>query len=313
MNSNYIENFDIIVFNYTSNVYSKFDGDQKAAFEAFINNGGHCIGYHTSAMPRVTQWEWYRENIIIGLYNPNYHGLQPGRMVKTSDPVIRNDPILTDMPEEFITNDEWYAFDQGPYFDETKVLYYIDESSLNDHVHTNLQPSQLELPVEIRHPIMWYRENAQTGSRIFYTGLVHDPAGANTDFFKLAILRGAEFVSGIDAGIPGCLDPSYAEYDPTATIHDSTMCFTVGTGGAPLQLGNKVKIRHSYAAISVECLFHGPYSVSLRNTAGETIRTSASEQNGQTAIPTESLDAGIYIVYVMRGSRIIHSELAAVK
>jgi len=92
------------------------------------------------------------EDVMLGLYNPNYHGMQPGTMVKTKDETVRNAPFLTGMPESFSSEDEWYAFDQGPNFDEAEVLYYIDENTLESHGHR--RPGEIEAIMQGRASIV---------------------------------------------------------------------------------------------------------------------------------------------------------------
>ena len=65
-NSRNLADYDIVVFNYTKNVANGFNSSQQAAFKEYMERGGHWIGYHTAAMPRKGQWEWFRHNVRIG-------------------------------------------------------------------------------------------------------------------------------------------------------------------------------------------------------------------------------------------------------
>ena len=142
---------------------------------------------------------------VLGLYTPKYHGLQKATIKKTEEPSILSNPIMNGLPQSFATHDEWYVFSRGDHFDEAKVMFYIEEGSLTPHDHLalgNLDARHLSLPEKKRHPAMWYRENEKTGARSFYTGLVHNANGAKTDFFKLVVLRSAEYVAGYNRAVP---------------------------------------------------------------------------------------------------------------
>jgi hypothetical protein len=308
MNTSNLRDINLIIFNYTNNVYNKFDGTQKSVFEDYIADGGHWIGYHTASMPRDGQWNWYRENIIIGFYNPNYHGTQEGSMVKTTEEDILKSPVIEGMPDVFVGDDEWYAFNQGPLFDEAVVLYYVDEGSLDPHTHEYLDSYQMSLPVELRHPIMWYRKDPQTGSRVFYTGIIHTPGSANTDFFKLTLLRAAEYVSGI----PGCPDTSYEEYTEARTEDDSSLCVTpkeVGIENGAVLYGDHVTIDQRLDEIFIRVRYQGDYAVLLQNVKGETVKKVALENSNHLVLSTADVDHGAYLLKIMRAGRPVEGRL----
>ena len=306
MNAAKLSSKDIVVINYTANVYNKFNSSQKQAFENYVNGGGHVIGFHTASMPRDGQWEWYRHNVIVGLYNPDYHGLQNGRMVKTTDSEILDEAIMTGMPDAFQASDEWYAFNQGDFFEEAKVLYYIDESSMNSHGHShNLDAYQLSLPVEIRHPIMWVRENSETGSRVFYTGIIHAPAGANTDFFKLTILRAAEYVSGIEE-IPGCPWENYEEYNPDRTVDDTTLCLTVDVVFPGLESTQWVQEGN---AIKLYIAKEGDFKGIIRNVSGKVMANFDVKGKSLQQLSTSELEAGLYVIQIVTPGKTLKRKI----
>lgn len=250
-----LRNFNLLVINYTQNIHTYLDPSQETALKTYVEAGGSVIGYHTASMPREGDWDWYSDNVIIGSYNPNYHGLRNGRMVKTKDQAVLDLPnskyFLTGLPDVFQANDEWYAFNQGPIFDEAKVLYYIDESSMGSHTHTNLNQQQMSLPLEKRHPILWYRELPGGKGRIFYTGIIHNAAGARTEFFKLVILRAAELVSG---------------FTPPNTIMAAKML---------AEHPGKLRVTASDRLIQLQVEDAGEYTAVLHDLSGKPVRNQA--------------------------------------
>ncbi len=287
MNVTNLRNFQIVVFNYTRLVNEKFNSSQQQAFQGFIEGGGHCVGYHTASMPRQGDWEWYRSNIIIGSYNPNYHGNQIGKMVVTKDQSILDLPnsknILTGMPDQFQSSDEWYAFNQGPFFAQAKVLYYIDESSLKPHTHNNLNAEQMSLPVEKRHPIMWYRESTN-GSRIFYTGIIHTATGARSDFFKLTILRAAEFVAG---------------YNTVSALESARFL---------REFPERMRIITKSDLLTVKVDYAGEFTATLRDLRGNVVATENFNTN-ELSFERGNLPSGNYLLQISSQGKAVTSRL----
>ncbi len=316
INSSNLANYDILVFNYTTNVAdgnNNFTSNQRSALQEYMENGGHWIGYHTASMPREGQWDWYRHNVILGLYNLPYHGLQDGTMNKTTDETIRNHPIMTGMPESVDANDEWYNLAHGDYFDEANVMYYIDENTMDGHDHAdNLPPEMLALPIAQRHPIMWYRENPSNGGRQFYTGLIHNPVGAGSDWFKLIVLRSAEYVSGIDPDVPGCPDPAFIEFNPDRTSDDSTLCENLGINDKAGQLGDYIKFKQASEFIEFKAWHPGNYRLTLQDASGKVLFQKDLQNNTRAQIPTLDLKAGIYFVTTLRNNKAVAQQKFAI-
>jgi len=311
LNENNLANHDVIVFNYFSG--GNFNGTQRALLQNWVENGGHTMGFHTAALPREGQYDWYRENIIMGLYDPDYHGFDVGANgIAKKNMDLADDPILAGMPDELQTSDEWYIFNIGPLWDKMKFMYYEDESSMKPHTHTVLDQEVLDLPIAIRHPIAWYYEDEITGSRRFYTGLIHNWEVAETDFMKLMLMRSAEFTSGIDADRPGCPDSTYAEYDADRTSDDATMCVTLGINDQASHKGDYLKYSQSQKSITIKVTHTGNYQAILSHVSGRQISRDRFFNRKKLSLSTESLSRGMYILQIRRDGRNVGQRIFVV-
>lgn len=152
-----LERFGAVVFVNTTGPV--LDGEQQAAFERYIRNGGGYVGIHAASdifpfpppgMP-IDEWEWY--NRLVGTVFASHPEQQEASLI-----VVDPDHPATSMLEErWVKFDEWYNFREVP--DHVNVLLRLDTESYEGSAHPG------------DHPIAWYHE--YDGGRAFYTGLGH--------------------------------------------------------------------------------------------------------------------------------------------
>jgi type 1 glutamine amidotransferase len=162
--------FDAVVFNNVSG--DVFTPDQRAAFKAFVENGGGFVGFHASGGDFSYAWDWYRDTLIGAQFighplNPQF---QQGRIVVET----KDHPATSTLPAEWSHTDEWYSFDRSvrgkPGF---TVLATLDEASFANHRMKILWMST-DLVMGKDHPIAWSHCVGQ--GRVFYSAPGHLPA-----------------------------------------------------------------------------------------------------------------------------------------
>lgn len=146
----------IVFMNTTGNV---FDGNQEAAFQSYIENGGGYIGTHAAA-DTEHDWDWYTD-VLLGTaeFIDHRDGIPMARLEieQTSD------PLMSHIGTEWFIADEWYFWKSSPRgVGNIEVLANLDHSSYE---------SSSDLPPVADHPII-YKNIVGTG-RIFYTAIGH--------------------------------------------------------------------------------------------------------------------------------------------
>lgn len=182
----YLAGFDIVVFNYFFESQNMTTVSQEAFKTWFASGKKGYIGYHNSGANQDGEWNWYRDNVTSMLYTLHSTSAQQGTINKTTDASILSEPIMKGLDANFTGTDEWYEFEQGATWNQCKVMYYLDESTLKTKLQHPMNP----------HPMAWYREDPTSKSRYFYTAIIHTPEGAATDFFHNILLRGLEYTAG---------------------------------------------------------------------------------------------------------------------
>lgn len=152
-----LKTFDAIVFSNSNNEAFATDA-QRAAFQAYIRNGGGFVGIH-SATGSERKWEWYWK-MIGGSFD--YHPPLQKFTVRVVNPAH---PATKNLPASFEWEDEFYF--QKHTNPDVKPLLVGDPESLKD-------AKKAERP---KHswgnamPLAWYHHFE--GGRVFYTALGH--------------------------------------------------------------------------------------------------------------------------------------------
>lgn len=168
--------FDAVVFsNVTGDVFTP---EQRAAFKAFVENGGGYVGIHGAGDNSHKDWDWYVKAIIgtsfIG------HPMDPQFQKATMRIENKAHPATAQLPDTLDRIDEWYSFDKSPRgIPGLTVLATVDEASY--------KPGEFfgtPLAMGRDHPVAWWRCAGR--GRVFYAAGGHTAESyANAEFRKL--------------------------------------------------------------------------------------------------------------------------------
>lgn len=153
-----------------------FNDTQRAAFKAYIQNGGGFVGIH-SATDTEYDWPWYGG--LAGAYFDN-HPNNPN--VLQAELIVRNSehPSTAQLPERWVRDDEWYNF--GMISDHIRVLIELNTDSYIGSDHPG------------NHPASWYHE--YDGGRAFYTAMGHTSETFSEELFLKHLLGGIFYAMG---------------------------------------------------------------------------------------------------------------------
>lgn len=174
-----LSTFDAVVFLNTSGSVVETAGQD--ALREYILGGGGFLGIH-SAADTNKGWTWFGE--LLGAFFQDHSEVQEA-MVFADD---LEHPLITGLPVQWTTTDEWYNFETNPR-SNTKVLLRVDESSYTGGTMGS------------DHPIAWCHELRD--GRSFYTGLGHSPESYTDPVFVSHLLTAIEYVA---LGDPNCED-----------------------------------------------------------------------------------------------------------
>lgn len=155
--------FDAVVFsNVTGDVFTP---PQRAAFRAFVENGGGFVGIHGAGDNSHKAWDWYVEAIIgtsfIG------HPMDPQFQRATVRIEDHAHPATAGLPDSLEHVDEWYSFDKSPRgIPGLTVLATLDESTYKPGAFFGT-----DLAMGKDHPIAWWRCAGK--GRVFYAAGGH--------------------------------------------------------------------------------------------------------------------------------------------
>lgn len=165
--------FDAVVFLNTTQTV--LNGNQKAAFIRYIQNGGGFVGIHSAADTEY-DWPWY--NKLVGAYFNSHPHIQTA----TLNVVDSTHPSTAMLPEEFERRDEWYNY--RDFNEDVNVLMTLDPQSYEGSEHPDM------------HPIAWYHE--YDGGRAFYTGSGHTEESYSEELYMNHLWKGIEYAMGMD-------------------------------------------------------------------------------------------------------------------
>ena len=151
-----------------------FNGDQKAAVQKYIRNGGGFVGIHAAADTEYG-WPWY--NKLVGAWFASHPKQQVAKLIVKD----KNHPSTQHLPGIWERKDEWYNFkDINP---DVKTLITIDEKSYEGGKNGDF------------HPMAWYHNFE--GGRAFYTGLGHTDESYSEPLFLKHVLGGIQYAMGV--------------------------------------------------------------------------------------------------------------------
>ena len=129
---------------------------RRAAFQAWLENGGAFVGVHAASDAGAAEkyWPWFA-HMIGGLFNGH-----PAQQVAILRPIVKDHPANLHLGAEWKRKDEWYAFRNLAA--DNQVLLEIDEKSY---------APQKGKEMGDHHPMTWCKDVGK--GRMFYTALGH--------------------------------------------------------------------------------------------------------------------------------------------
>lgn len=167
-NEEQLAQFDVVVWNNVSGPV--LTDDQQQAMIAYIKSGGGFLGVH-AAGDGSHKWQWYRKHIIGAEYS--HHPMNP----QFQEAVIKLecDSLTTfpcdDLEGSYNRLDEWYIFMNNPRDNGMKVLYTVDESTINPDGQIFFLQKDKKQGMGADHPIVWY--NHIGAGRSVYSAMGH--------------------------------------------------------------------------------------------------------------------------------------------
>lgn len=156
--------FDAVVFNNVSG--DVFTPEQRAAFKAYLENGGGFVGVHASGGDFSYKWDWYVNDLIGAQFIG--HPIDPQfqkALVRVED---RTHPATKHLSETWERVDEWYSFDTSVRKSGFTILATLDETSYSPKAMFGE-----DISMGKDHPIVWWHCIGK--GRALYSGLGHTP------------------------------------------------------------------------------------------------------------------------------------------
>jgi cytochrome c len=167
-----LEGYDVVVF--LSTTGDVLNGNQQAAFERYITDGGGFVGIHAAA---DTEYDWPFYGQLVGAYFKSHPAIQQAT-VKVADKVH---PSTKHLPDRWVRTDEWYDYRANPR-GNVHVLASLDETTYNGAT------------MGADHPIAWCQ--TYEGGRSWYTGGGHTKESYGEPAYQQHILGGIQWAAG---------------------------------------------------------------------------------------------------------------------
>jgi type 1 glutamine amidotransferase len=153
MNTAQLAKFKLVVWSNASG--DTLTDDQKAAFKAWVENGGSYFGIHGAGGDPVenhqhtslADWKWYVDT-LVGAQFIVHSSIMPGD-IHIED---RKSPITKGLPAVWHRAEEWYSFDASP---RTKPGFHI-LATVDEKSYTPGRASMAFGKPEADHPLVWW-------------------------------------------------------------------------------------------------------------------------------------------------------------
>jgi type 1 glutamine amidotransferase len=195
-NAAQLAKFKAVVWNSVSG--DVLTADQRAAFKAWLEQGGGFVGLHGSGGDPSYKWDWYVNDLIGAQFightlSPQF---QQGRLVIEDS----NHPATKGLGSEWTRTEEWYSFNKSPRTKGYHILVTLDESSYSPHEKIPLFVDK-DLHMGKDHPMVW--THCVGNGRAFYSALGHQ-ADSYAEPKHLELIAGAiSWAAGLEE--PGCV------------------------------------------------------------------------------------------------------------
>ena len=159
--SEILAGFDAVVFNNTSG--DVFTAAQRAAFQAFLEQGGGYVGLHAAGDNSHSAWDWYMKALIGATFTQ--HTMDPQFQQAKVAVEDKAHPATAGLPASWQRTEEWYSFDKSPRGGGANILITVDEKTYNP---VGMFGKDLRMG---DHPAAWSRCIGK--GRVFYTIFGH--------------------------------------------------------------------------------------------------------------------------------------------
>jgi uncharacterized protein len=167
--------FDAVVFNNVSG--DVFNASQRAAFKAFLENGGGFVGIHGSGGDFEYDWRWYVEEVIRAQFIQ--HIMDPQFQTATVNVADANHPATAGLPPAWQRIEEWYSFDRNPRSRGSTILLTVDEKTYSP---VGMFGKDIRMGAE--HPMVWWHCIGK--GRVLYSAMGHQASAyAEPEYIKL--------------------------------------------------------------------------------------------------------------------------------
>lgn len=181
--------FQAVVWNNTSG--DVLTDGQRAAFKAYMENGGGFVGIHGAGGDPKYRWSWYVDTLIGAQFIGHPFGPQFQRATMRIEDSTH--PATRGLGSTWIREDEWYSFAASPRRKGVHVLATVDESTYSPVMSLLLMHKDLRMG---DHPIIW--EHCIGSGRAFYSAIGH-AAGTYQEPRHIELLDGAlRWAAGLD-------------------------------------------------------------------------------------------------------------------
>ncbi|MEZ5742416.1 MAG: ThuA domain-containing protein [Sphingomonadaceae bacterium] len=178
--------FDAVVFNNVSG--DVFTPEQRAAFKAFLENGGGFVGIHGSGGDMSYDWDWYVNELIGAQFIG--HTMDPQFPKATMRIEDRSHPATAELPETWTRTEEWYSFDKSVREKGYSVLATVDEATYK----TEGMWGQ-ELAMGKDHPMVWW--HCMGEGRALYSALGHQASAYAESNYQKLLLGATQWALGL--------------------------------------------------------------------------------------------------------------------
>jgi len=188
MNAQDLARFAVVVWNNVSG--DALTVPQRAAFRAYIEQGGGFVGIHGSGGDPQWFWDWYADTLIGARFIGH-----PGRpQFQTATISLVDSSIGRGIAPAFPLFEEWYSFDRNPVESGAVAVATINEK---DYQQIGYRGESLSMGY---HPIAW-RKTVGTG-RAFYTAIGHRPENYDEPQAAALLANGIAWAMGSEGNTP---------------------------------------------------------------------------------------------------------------
>lgn len=160
-NTEQLGQFDAIVWNNVSG--DVLTPEQRAAFVAYLENGGGYVGLHAAGDDSHEVWPWYVDTVIRTRFIG--HPMNPQFQSAVVRIEAADNPIVSHLPSAWTRTDEWYSFTESPRNQGSHILATLDESTYKPEFYGQ------DLRMGDDHPILWLHCIGR--GRVLYSAMGH--------------------------------------------------------------------------------------------------------------------------------------------